>query len=181
MLAVTLPLVSIHISYNLVFFINTKRLVLRVPQNRLSQISQHSSLLIPPYPTDPAFSPYSTALELLRTLSTKSSCYVEATSSLVADCSVLQDDTIDDSVKVIYAVYLAICELKSTGVSYPKECNDLKNSGTPKRQVCIKKLEEKPQYWTTLSNNLQNALVICAATRQEVERGLSHRAFIMGL
>lgn len=102
----------------------------------------------------------------------------------MVDCAALEDSTIDDSVKVIYAVYLAICELKSTGISYPKECNDLKNSEAPKRQICITKLEEKPQYWTTLSNNLQNALIICAAARQEVEKGLSHFlsfTFIMGL
>ncbi|RPB24528.1 hypothetical protein L211DRAFT_848836 [Terfezia boudieri ATCC MYA-4762] len=116
------------------------------------------------------------ALRLLKALGSRSSCHSEATSSLLVDCVALEGDVLDVNVKISYAVRLAICEFKSTGVSYPSECKTLGSVGsgaykaTPARQKCIKKLEEKPQHWTTLSNNIQNAVVLCAAARHEIDK-----------
>ena len=117
------------------------------------------------------------ALRLLKALGSRSSCHGEATSSLLVDCAAFKGDALDVNVKISYAVRLAICEFKSTGMSYPDECRKFgsvglsSNKTSLERQKCLKKLEEKPQYWTTLSNNIQNAAALCAAARHEVDKG----------
>ena len=117
------------------------------------------------------------AIRLLKALGSRSSCHGEATSSLLVDCAALEGGALDVNVKISYAVRLAICEFKSAGVSYPSECKKLGSAGsgaykpTPAQQKCIKKLEEKPQHWTTLSNNIQNAVALCAAARHEIDKG----------
>ena len=60
---------------------------------------------------------------------------------------------------------------------YPPECKGLggKRDG---HKRCIKRLEERPQWWTTLSNNIQNAMMVCAAVRHEVEQGTAD-AFLL--
>jgi len=121
--------------------------------------------------------PHFEALELLKELGSRSSCHGEATSSLLIDCASLKGDALDVNVKVSYAVRLAICELKSAGVNYPSECKRLDSVSpsayktTPMWQKCIKKLEEKPQHWTTLSNNIQNAMALCGSVRHEIDKG----------
>lgn len=134
---------------------------------------------MPPYATGPyrgkgAEASHHEALRLLKALGSRSSCHGEATSSLLVDCAALEGDALDVNVKISYAVRLAICEFKSTGVSYPSECKRLGSSGaykpTPAQQKCIKKLEEKPQHWTTLSNNIQNVVALCAAARHEIDK-----------
>ncbi|KAF8471283.1 Tht1-like nuclear fusion protein-domain-containing protein [Kalaharituber pfeilii] len=109
------------------------------------------------------------ALELFESLSSKSSCHGEAASALMRDCAVLSSRKVDDDLRTKYAVELALCEFKSTGISYPQECKDLGNYRSPKLK-CIRKLEEKPQHWTTLSNNLQNVISLCVAARHELEK-----------
>jgi len=137
---------------------------------------------MPPSVSDPylrkgAGPSHDEALTFLKALGSRSSCHGEATSSLWVDCAAFKGDALDVDVKISYAVMLAICEFKSTGVSYPSECKRLGTVGpaaykiTPARQKCIKKLEEKPQHWTTLSNNIQNAVALCAAARHEIDKG----------
>jgi len=122
-------------------------------------------------------SAHSEALQLLQSLESKSSCHGEATSSLMLDCSTLDTKSVNGHIRTTYAVKLAICEFESTGINYPGECKAIR-SGTPILQHsltrCLKMLEEKPQYWTTLSNNIQNVMALCAASRFEVEKGMWH-------
>jgi DNA polymerase III alpha subunit len=82
---------------------------------------------------------------------------------LISDCSILEASHSD--LRYRYASRLAVCEFEATGVNYPSECRN------GRHEKCIKRLEERPQWWTTLSNNIQNVLVICAAVRHEVEEG----------
>ena len=97
----------------------------------------------------------------------------------MTDCVSLKSDTLDEGVRISYAVRLAICEFKSTGIAYPSECKKVEDTvhsiSTASLSLwgnCIKKLEEKPQHWTTLSNNIQNALALCSAARHEIEKGV---------
>ncbi|KAI5807926.1 Tht1-like nuclear fusion protein-domain-containing protein [Peziza echinospora] len=119
-------------------------------------------------------SAHSEALQLLQSLESKSSCHGEATSSLMLDCSTLDTKSVNEHIRTTYAVKLAICEFESTGINYPGECKAVR-SGAPILQHsltrCLKRLEEKPQHWTTLSNNIQNVMALCAASRFEVEKG----------
>ncbi|KAF8429639.1 Tht1-like nuclear fusion protein-domain-containing protein [Tirmania nivea] len=147
--------------------------VRHAPQSLLPSMSPSVS---DPYLSKSAGPSHNEALKLLRALGSRSSCHGEATSSLLVDCAALEGDALDVNVKISYAVRLAICEFKSTGVSYPSECKKLGSAGpsayttTLVRQKCIKKLEEKPQHWTTLSNNIQNAVALCAAARHEIDK-----------
>lgn len=121
---------------------------------------------------------YIDALDLYHSLESRSSCHREATSSIMLDCSALGYEDINEDIKINYAVKLAICELRGTGIVYPKECDNLpthteNGSATERKRTmrCIKRLEERPQYWTTLSNNIQNAMLLCNAARQGMEKG----------
>jgi len=100
-----------------------------------------------------------------------------------------------DRIRSMYAARLAICELDGAGASVPAPCLPITVSppATPKfrfsfvkkpqvldtgsdllpKEVignCLKALESRPQWWTSYSNNRQNAIVICQATRIEMER-----------
>jgi len=107
---------------------------------------------------------YSSVLIYLSSLESKPSCHRAATAAFISDCNSL--DTTRSDLRYRYAARLAVCEFEATGILYPPECRD--GDGHKK---CIKRLEERPQWWTTLSNNIQNAMVICAAVRHEVEKG----------
>ncbi|KAJ5983829.1 hypothetical protein N7481_005928 [Penicillium waksmanii] len=100
-----------------------------------------------------------------------------------------------DRIRSMYAARLAICELNDAGASVPVPCipvavspphkSKFRFSFTTKPQPpdtgidllpddvlgkCLKALESRPQWWTSYSNNRQNAMVICQAARIEVER-----------
>ncbi|KAI5814108.1 Tht1-like nuclear fusion protein-domain-containing protein [Pyronema omphalodes] len=123
-----------------------------------------TDLLAGAFPPNARHAPsYSTVLQYLSTLETAPSCHREATTSLISDCSILEASHSD--LRYRYASRLAVCEFEATGVNYPSECHN------GRHEKCIKRLEERPQWWTTLSNNIQNVLVICAAVRHEVEEG----------
>ncbi len=79
-----------------------------------------------------------------------------------------------NDIRVQFAARLAICEFEATGISYPKECRKLEDGGASDTELprCVKRLEEKPQWWTSLSNSIQNVVVICTAVKHEVEKGL---------
>lgn len=116
---------------------------------------------------------YASALDIFRSLESKPSCHRSAAASLVLDCSSLEGKPQDGGLKISYAAQLAICEFEATGISFPRECKDLDRGKWLEVRVmkCVKKLEERPQWWTTLSNNIQNAVVMCSAIRHEVEKG----------
>lgn len=98
-----------------------------------------------------------------------------------------------DHIKSLYAARLAVCEVTGAGAQVPGECEQLGVSlpGKPSRtwfqgynhnagahaavrssqlEPCLQALESKPQWWTSYSNNRQNAAIMCQAARIEVER-----------
>ncbi|KAJ5290889.1 hypothetical protein N7478_000140 [Penicillium angulare] len=99
-----------------------------------------------------------------------------------------------DRTRSVYAARLAICELDGAGASIPPACLPLTASPPQPRsrflfsmksrphdpdfddypkeilEPCLKTLESRPQWWTSYSNNRQNAMVICEATRMETQK-----------
>lgn len=100
-----------------------------------------------------------------------------------------------DRIRSMYAARLALCELHGAGAAVPSPCIpvtvnapstssfripfitkaqplDTRNDLVPDEVLgpCLKTLESRPQSWTSYSNNRQNAMIICQATRIEVER-----------
>ncbi|KAJ5168580.1 uncharacterized protein N7482_004174 [Penicillium canariense] len=100
-----------------------------------------------------------------------------------------------DRIRSIYAARLAICELDGAGAVVPQSClpvtipspepaksrfrflrkfrsTDCDEEVVSKSQLgqCLGALESRPQWWTSYSNNRQNAMIICQASRIEVEK-----------
>ena len=98
-----------------------------------------------------------------------------------------------DHIKSLYAARLAVCEVTGAGARVPDECEQLgishpgKSSRTwfqgynpnadgkpgirsAQLEPCLQALESKPQWWTSYSNNRQNAAIMCQAARIDVER-----------
>ncbi|KAJ5993601.1 hypothetical protein N7451_009325 [Penicillium sp. IBT 35674x] len=99
-----------------------------------------------------------------------------------------------DQTRSVYAARLAICELEGAGSSTPTQClpltvspveaklrfnfmakakqSDSNAAEYPKEvlEFCLRTLESRPQWWTSYSNNRQNAMVICQAARMETEK-----------
>ncbi|KAL4978791.1 hypothetical protein BDW66DRAFT_164464 [Aspergillus desertorum] len=100
-----------------------------------------------------------------------------------------------EHVRSLYAARLAICELNEAGISIPSSCRSV-NGFPPLRrglwgrhtrnsfaaaedlghilksdfEPCLKALESRPQWWTSYSNSRQNAVVICQASRTEIDK-----------
>lgn len=110
---------------------------------------------------------YAEVFKYLESLSTAPSCHRAATASLITDCNTLESTS---AAGYRYAAHLAVCEFEAAGVAYPHECKDIARRG---HHRCMKRLEERPQWWTTFSNSNQNAMMICVAVRHEVEQGVS--------
>lgn len=99
-----------------------------------------------------------------------------------------------DHIRSVYAARLAICELEGAGASAPTPClqvtisppiskrrfSFMSSPGVPDSSTslvprellepCLKALESRPQWWTSYSNSRQNAIVICQASRIEIEK-----------
>lgn len=99
-----------------------------------------------------------------------------------------------ESLRSLYAARLAICELDGAAVSIPAACAPVNVLHSQKKsrfgflakhetkphiehdfpqqvlKPCLQSLESRPQWWTSYSNNRQNALVICQAARIENEK-----------
>ncbi|KAL6238817.1 hypothetical protein BDW75DRAFT_251988 [Aspergillus navahoensis] len=99
-----------------------------------------------------------------------------------------------EHVRSLYAARLAICELSGAGISIPSACRSVNGSPLPRRglwgrhtrhsvatedfdyipkaefEPCLKVLESRPQWWTSYSNSKQNAVVICQASRTEIDK-----------
>lgn len=130
-----------------------------------------------------------------------SSCQSFTGTSKDADRSLPDFETALDDLKSIYAARLAVCELVGAGAAVPSVCAPLMPSdqakdkrgfraflkqGTGQRRTtetkhdeiggqqlgqCLKSLESRPQWWTSYSNNRQNAVVMCQAARSQTEKG----------
>ncbi|KAL4885661.1 hypothetical protein BJY04DRAFT_214449 [Aspergillus karnatakaensis] len=99
-----------------------------------------------------------------------------------------------ENAQSVYAARLALCELSGAGASMPQACLSINAPpGQQKRtfgffskrvpaadddyfvstevlEPCLRALESRPQWWTSYSNNKQNAEVICQAARIEKEK-----------
>jgi len=114
---------------------------------------------------------HSDALAVISSLQIPETClHSTLTESLISKCST-SPDSIEGVEKIIFATKLAICEFKAADVQYPRECNDkLYEEWEVKR--CVRKLEGRPQWWTSWSNCLQNIGVICQAVRHKADQGI---------
>ena len=120
-------------------------------------------------------------------------------------------DQLLDEVKSEYAARLAVCELLGAKATIPRHCNILvptpqaciksryrsflSREELPSDHVCypdvthaqfdrcLKSLEDKPQSWTSYSNARQNAVLMCQASRDAVEKenALSHFKNLTGV
>ncbi|KAL3430430.1 hypothetical protein BDV09DRAFT_189255 [Aspergillus tetrazonus] len=98
-----------------------------------------------------------------------------------------------ESVRSLYAARLAICELREAGIPTPSACRSVDHFQPPRRglwgrhprnsfvtdfdnmaksdfEPCIRVLESRPQWWTSYSNSKQNAVIICQASRIEIDK-----------
>ncbi|KAL5336663.1 hypothetical protein BJX70DRAFT_273693 [Aspergillus crustosus] len=99
-----------------------------------------------------------------------------------------------ENVRSLYAARLAVCELTGAGASIPSLCRPINAPAAQQNgmfgffhrqsspawdfdavsreilEPCLKSLESRPQWWTSYSNNKQNAVVICQAARIENEK-----------
>jgi hypothetical protein len=138
-------------------------------EDALSQVL--SEAFSPSFHQNPA---YESAFAVFRALESKPSCHRFAAASLVFDCRSMQEGgDADQDLKLLYAAQLAVCEFQVAGIEFPNECRELNNVKVSKAQVsaCARNLGGRPQWWTTLSNNMQNAAVMCSAVRHELETG----------
>ena len=130
------------------------------------------------------------------------SCYRIAASRLLNSCQNIDGSTHDgeaflDHIKSLYAAQLALCEIQSAGSAVPADCISLslnkfegtqsfkesldevdpetmRKPETGKRLLsqCLAALESRPQSWTSYSNSRQNAVIICQASRVDIEKGI---------
>ena len=141
---------------------------------------------------------YDNALVILNGMQSSPSCHRLAASTLLNACQTFNapPDQAEESLEDIrsqYAAQLAICEIVSAGSDVPIQCRSLIPSThtstvtapgpsgraestfrhTQKRHLghCLKTLESRPQWWTSYSNNRQNAAVMCQAARVDIEKG----------
>ena len=146
--------------------------------------------LVRPIPDDQS-EIYSHALQLLSALQGSPSCNRVAASTLLDSCHSIDGSkqaaelSFEDA-RSIYAAQLAVCEIESAESSIPQSCRALVpvlDSKVHKRapqertrkgllSQCLQTLESRPQWWTSYSNNRQNAVVMCQAARVDIEKGM---------
>lgn len=146
---------------------------------------------------------YSQAFELLNSMQASPSCNRLAALTLLNSCQTIEGSAHDhegslDDIKSTYAAQLAICEISSTGLTIPPECESLnltnekgrirgfdehsnegrvkpssrKKIGKRHLSQCLRSLESRPQWWTSYSNSRQNAVIVCQAARADIDRGI---------
>ena len=146
--------------------------------------------LVRPTPNDP-FGVYSHALEIMKSVQKSPSCNQEAAAVLMNSCQSLEGSEHDaegstEDFRSIYAAQLAICEIGSANSLKP-QCDSLTATVKGKSKAaesirkdqlsrCLHSLQSRPQWWTSYSNNRQNAAVLCQATRIDIEKGKSLEA-----
>lgn len=99
-----------------------------------------------------------------------------------------------EHVRSMYAARLALCELSGAGIPVPSPCRLVNVSPSSRKRLfggytktqltssdcepvpaeelepCLKSLESRPQWWTSYSNSRQNAMIICQASRSEIDK-----------
>jgi hypothetical protein len=140
------------------------------------------------------------AYALIEEVQTAPSCNQLAAYQLLTSCKSLEvgaDGTetpvLLERVKNLYAARLAVCELQSAHAVIPKQCkeimsislSDLAAEEQPRLnrlwygndsveakvlQPCLKALHEKSTSWTSYSNSRAQALTMCHAIRDHLER-----------
>lgn len=157
----------------------------------VEQQAQHSPdaelmALVRPAPNDPSGT-FAHALELLASIQKTPSCNRVAASMLLDSCHSIEGSEPDaeaslEDYRSIYAAQLAMCEIGSANSVRPQSCDQLTTSvkgnskgakiiRKDKLSQCLRSLESKPQWWTSYSNNRQNAWVMCQAARIDIEKG----------
>jgi len=153
-----------------------------------AQLAPNAELvaLVRPMPDDPSGT-FTHALELLASIQTSPSCNRIAASTLLDSCHSIEgsehdvDASIED-LRSIYAAQLAMCEIGSANSVKPQSCGALTTAAKTKSKgarsiskdelsKCLRSLESRPQWWTSYSNNRQNAGVMCQAARMDIEKG----------
>ncbi|KAL6714378.1 hypothetical protein ACLMJK_007801 [Lecanora helva] len=164
------------------------------PQDLLQDVPKSELVsLVRTKPEDPSGT-FAQALELLASLQTSPSCNRLAASSLLDSCQSIEDSQSDaeeiiEDYRSIYAAQLALCEIGSANPAMPQSCDQLvavtKSRGKGTRSVhkdrlnhCLQSLESRPQWWTSYSNNRQNAGVMCQAARIDIEKGQLHKSMV---
>ena len=136
---------------------------------------------------------YSQALERLSHIQGASTCKHQATNRLLDTCETLQSspgsERTLETIQNLYSAHLALCELQSAATSIPSACGlelpgkgedaikFLKAGGERRLSKCLKALQSSPQWWTSYSNNRQDAYVWCKAMRTAIDHGLSQITF----
>lgn len=114
-------------------------------------------------------------LAVLDNLRSKPSCHRDSIGHLLSSCFELQKASNSqhvDSKKAALAARIAICEFESAGIDYPRDCRALKGGRADHGDDgCLRRLADRPQWWTTLSNSMQTVNVICKSVAREAQRG----------
>ncbi|CAD6580993.1 MAG: hypothetical protein ASARMPREDX12_000330 [Alectoria sarmentosa] len=149
---------------------------------------QDLTTLVRPEPVDQT-GIYTHAIQLLSSMQASPSCNRLAASTLLDSCHTIDgsirnaEESLED-VRSVYAAQLAMCEIVSAGSAVPQACKSLdvspgtnvhqtggfKNIRRDQLGLCLQSLESKPQWWTSYSNNKQNAMVMCQAARVDIEK-----------
>lgn len=127
------------------------------------------------------------AVAVLDSLKSSPSCARLVFQGLMAECQSLERstdlETALEETKSQYAIKLAICEIAAADVITPAECEHFIPTNRDPRQGqynainmhqsrrCLHALHSRQQWWTSYSNNLQNVVVVCEASRSMVEKG----------
>ena len=127
------------------------------------------------------------AVAVLDSLKSSPSCARLVFQGLMTECQSLERSTgleaALEETKSQYAIRLAICEIAAADITTPTECEQFVPSSREPRQGqynaitmhqsrrCLHALHSRQQWWTSYSNNLQNVVVVCEASRSMVERG----------
>ena len=130
---------------------------------------------------------YSKALDRLSEMKGSSTCKHRATEKLLATCETLQaspaaERTLEH-IQNLYSAHLAFCELQSAAAPLPPHCSlqlpentqdtlaFLEAGGERQLSQCLNSLQSTPQWWTSYSNNRQDAYIWCKALRSAIDHG----------
>ena len=165
---------------------NTLGLIASAPQSRSTDLPSWTTGISELSRSQDHHEIYDQALQILESMKSSPSCQQAATNDLLGSCQSIDgtssdSDVILDGRRSVYAARLAVCEIEASKSTIPPRCTSLdrawKDEGLREQQEslrqCLTSLESKPQWWTSYSNNRQNALVICQAVRGGLEKGES--------
>ena len=129
---------------------------------------------------------FAAARQRLSQIQTSSTCKQLATVKLLGTCENLRLSTHHSDLEVVhnlYAAHLALCELEGANTKLPASCRlglpsgvdnvveVLDDEGRAQLSRCLAALHEKAQWWTSYSNNRQDAYIWCKAMRPGFDQG----------